>query len=752
MFHIPALAGFSLWVAPIKRYMLFQFGEGSRSRAPHQSIALRLTPLAGIKRQIEADRWRLVSLPARLSLLPEDGGFPAGWLLIQANLLAAGYDRTARLFADTGVPEAEMPVFDLPLSAKGILAELIELPPGTRRLLLQPMASLGEFHLADLSIRPASIFERFWHMLFRVLATVYMHPRPRLHRLGLHMTMLLFDLPRAYRLASLLLAQAPAPDYATWLAHHDVLTARDLQRIARDARRLRDELRFEVCVLTGAAADDLAFQATSASLVAQLFPSARIKRVAYEFDVVALIRADDDPRQLWFFILPEGATLSPHALYWFAHEISRHPEAGWVYCDHDTVSDCGERIEPAFKPDWSPELLRSTNYIGPAAAVRADVWQSAGGTATSAHDLWLRVSEHLRGDQIRHICAPLLHLPRKLDQRLVAADPPAVARHLARAGVPAQVETDAWGHCRVRFALLDTQPNTQPKNARPLISIIVPTRDRLDHLRPCIESVLEKTRYHDFELLVVDNQSTEPDALAYLEDIATRESVRVLRYPHAFNFSAINNFAAAEARGEYLCLLNNDTAVISPDWLEEMLGRLLQPDVGAVGAKLLFADGRVQHGGDTVGPGGCANHLHHLLPGDAPGYMHRAVLAQDLSAVTGACLLTRRSLYLSLGGLNERDLAVAFNDVDYCLRLREAGWRVVWTPYAELYHYESVSRGRDVTPAKRARADREVAYMTSRWGHVMRHDPFYNPNLSYARPDFSLSHAPLLQRPWEKSA
>jgi GT2 family glycosyltransferase len=180
-----------------------------------------------------------------------------------------------------------------------------------------------------------------------------------------------------------------------------------------------------------------------------------------------------------------------------------------------------------------------------------------------------------------------------------------------------------------------------------------------------------------------------------------------------------------------------------------MLGRLIQPGVGAVGAKLFFADGRVQHAGDTVGPGGCANHLHHLLPGDAPGYMHRAVLAQDMSAVTGACLMTPRSLYLSLGGLNEQDLPVAFNDVDYCLRLRAAGWRVVWTPYAELYHYESVSRGSDETPEKRARADGEVAYMIKHWRHVMQHDPFYNPNLSYTRPDFSLSHAPLVERPWE---
>lgn len=249
--------------------------------------------------------------------------------------------------------------------------------------------------------------------------------------------------------------------------------------------------------------------------------------------------------------------------------------------------------------------------------------------------------------------------------------------------------------------------------------------------------------------MVVDNQSRDPATLAYLQEIAQRDSVHVLRHPYPFNFSTLNNFAVKKARGEVVCLLNNDTEVTSPDWLEEMLSRLLQPRVGAVGAKLHYSDGRIQHAGDTVGPGGCANHLHHLLPENAPGYANRAALAQDLSAVTGACLMTRRALYFSLGGLNERDLPIAFNDVDYCLRLREAGWRVVWTPYATLYHHESVSRGRDQSPEGKARAKREVAYMVRRWGHIMHHDPFYNPNLSYARPDFSLSHAPLVSRPWE---
>ncbi|MGL4544208.1 MAG: glycosyltransferase, partial [Plesiomonas sp.] len=205
-----------------------------------------------------------------------------------------------------------------------------------------------------------------------------------------------------------------------------------------------------------------------------------------------------------------------------------------------------------------------------------------------------------------------------------------------------------------------------------------------------------------------------------------------------------------QARGELVCLLNNDTEVISPDWLDEMVSHLLRPGIGVVGARLLYSNGLVQHAGDAVGPGGCADHFHNGLAEDAPGYQRRAVSAQELSAVTGACLLTRKDIYLSLGGLEEQHLPVAFNDVDYCLRVGEAGWRVVWTPFAELFHHESVSRGVDMTPQQLARSQNELCYMKKRWAQRLRHDPAYNPNLSYDRPDFSLSHSPNVVLPWMK--
>jgi GT2 family glycosyltransferase len=267
-------------------------------------------------------------------------------------------------------------------------------------------------------------------------------------------------------------------------------------------------------------------------------------------------------------------------------------------------------------------------------------------------------------------------------------------------------------------------------------------------LRGCIESVRAKSSYRAYEIIVVDNQSREPAALEYLRELEHSGQARVLRFDRPFNYSAINNLGARHARGEVLVLLNNDTEVITGDWVEEMLGHLYQEGVGVVGAKLLFGDGRVQHAGDAVGPGGCADHLHVGIPADAGGYCDRAIVAQEVSAVTGACLMTFASLYRRLGGLDARNVPIAFSDVDFCLRVQELGYRVVFTPHARLYHLESASRGKDLTAAQRARTDAAASNMRRRWGRRMRHDPFYNPNLSYQQTDFSLSYAPRVKRPW----
>ena len=695
-----------------------------------------------------------------------------GWVLVQGQLMRWGGDYDARLYYDLGNGFGEKDYFPIPTSGKGVINEVIRFPSGIKRLRFVPMRLAGEFELTGLSFADIGAVERIWRMMRRVMALIWRHPAQKRKLLGLSLYRMLVDLQGAYDAANKLRAHAAAPNYQDWLAKFDTLG--DCSG-GRDIASCKFAPRFNVLVLMDGTANGAA-QKTLQSLDLQLYrgftctvlargaadlperdesaAASDVCCVAPEQLPVWMAKFDamlaNDKGQEWITILRAGEELAPHALLRFASEIVDRPDSAFIYADDDELDAGGLRYRPRFKPDWSLAHLRSTNFVGDAVVLRGCVVADAGGLDWGCfwhgnYDLLLRVVDALgeRGEKkITHIPALLLHDARaaRSDSGTAEWSMNSLRTHLSRNGVAAEVSGTLSGCWRVRYQLPEVLP---------LVSIVVPTRDRLDLIRRCLESVLEKSSYQNYEILVVDNQSVEPDVLAFLESMSEHKKVRVLRYDMPFNFSAMNNMAVELALGEVICLLNNDTEVISPDWLEEMVGNLLQSKVGVVGAKLLFPDGRVQHGGDLVGVGGVANHAHAYLQRTDPGYCNRAVVAQDLSAVTAACLVTWRSLYQELGGLDERHLKVAFNDVDYCLRVREAGYRVVWTPHAELYHHESVSRGKDSTPEKKRRAKREVAYMRKRWRQVLQNDPYYNPNLSYERPDFSLSHAPMVKKPWE---
>jgi len=682
--------------------------------------------------------WRATGEQPWLELLPLGGSIPSGWVLLRTTLERRGGGYAAYLHAETDHP-GDVATFELPVSLKGTILELVELPPGTVRLLLEPMQGEGTFTLGACSLKRVGQAECLWRMARRVAPMYYKQPRDRRKRAGLHVRTAVWRLREAYRIAGRFRALSPSIPYDRWIEEFDRLDRDDVAAIRADVARFRNASpRFRVVLPdTG---DIAGYAATRQSLAGQLYP-----RHDLTPDLTVAL-AGADPATTWIILLRPGIELAPHAMYWLAKSILADHRLRLLYADHDHMNPCGCRCNPTFKPDWSPELLRSTDYIGPAAAFRADLLASLDiEPLPDGHTLLLRAAERLNASAIGHAYAILFHFPRQPPEPLPddpaeeAANP--VADHLERLGIPALVERCPGAHYRVRYALPESMP---------LVSILVATRDQHRILDCCLQSIFAKTTYPHYEVLVVDNQSSDPQTLDYFRRLASRPQVRVLAYNHSFNFAAINNFAAKQAKGDVLCLINNDTEVITRGWLEEMVSRLLQPDVGVVGAKLLYSDGLVQHGGDVVGPGGCANHLHSCLPADDPGYCDRAILAQDLSAVTAACLVTRRALFLHLDGFDARHLPVAFNDVDYCLRVREAGLRVIWTPYARLYHYESYSRGADDTPEKRLRAKHEAHYMRKRWKHVMRHDPFYNPNLSYVRPDFSLNHAPLVKKPWQR--
>jgi len=312
----------------------------------------------------------------------------------------------------------------------------------------------------------------------------------------------------------------------------------------------------------------------------------------------------------------------------------------------------------------------------------------------------------------------------------------ALNEHFQRQKINASAEISGHDY-RVRYSLPAPPP---------MVTLIIPTRNGLQLLRPCIDGILKKTAYPNYEILIVDNASHDPETLQYFNELLSESRVRVLRDEHPFNYSALNNTAAKSAHGEVLGLLNNDLDVISPDWLSEMVGIAMQPKVGAVGARLWYPNETIQHAGVILGIMGGAGHAHKGFPKWNHGYVRRANLIQGLSAVTGACLVIRKAIYEEVGGLDETNLQVAFNDIDFCLRVREAGYRNVWTPYAELYHHESATRGRDDdTPEKQARFAKEVQYMTQRWGDQLLNDRAYSPNLTLDHEDFSLAWPPRVE-------
>lgn len=448
--------------------------------------------------------------------------------------------------------------------------------------------------------------------------------------------------------------------------------------------------------------------------------------------------------------------LTPDALYLVAQELNLHPDAQLLYSDEDKKNADGIRVSPHFKSDWNPELLTQQNYICHLLVIKKSAVDGVGGLRSEFDgaqdwDLILRVSENLSEHQIRHIPHILYHwaiIPGSTAQSTAAkpyvleAQRKVVQEHFDRMRQPATAS--------IRHSVAHVNVERRVDGAHPKVSLVILSKDNLSFLKPCVDSLFTITTYRNFEVLIVDNGSVEAECLRFFEEVQHRyPSVRVVRYEHPFNFSALNNIGVTHCSGEVLGFLNNDLKFTKSDWLERMVAQVVREEVGAVGARLLFPTNLLQHGGIILGIDGVAGHSHKGCLKEDPGYFSRAILTQNLSAVTAACMLVRREVFNRVGGFDE-SLGVAFNDVDLCLRIRAAGFNVVYEARAEVYHYESASRGYENSPEKLARFERERSIMKTRWSATLASDPYYNPNLTRMTEDFSLAFPPLTPRPWRR--
>lgn len=503
-------------------------------------------------------------------------------------------------------------------------------------------------------------------------------------------------------------------------------------------------LHWELCIAvnasTGDSADFLPGQYKQQDTrIRMLFLSSKVN------SAVTINSALDIAQGEWIALLNPEDLLSEDALFWVADVVNKKQDVALMYSDEDQLDAHGNRMKPYFKCDWNQELFYSHHMLAHLAVYRTAILREMGGfraefESAYSYDLALRFIERIAAPQIHHIPRILCHVRTQnpptstsnSDSDVQMDGLRALNAHLQRRHIPAIAEPNG-AYYRVRYALPDDHP---------LVTLIIPTRNGLQLLRQCITSIIEKTTYQNYEILIVDNNSDDAATLQYLDELDKKGHARILRDHRPFNYSALNNNAVSHAHGEFVGLLNNDVEVITPDWLSEMIAIAAQPGIGAVGARLWYPDDTLQHAGVILGVGGIAAHSHKHLPRQKTDQFVRVSCTQNLSAVTAACLIVRKSIYEQVGGLNEQDLQVAFNDVDFCLRILEAGYRNVWTPHAELYHHESATRGYENTPEKMARFSTEIEYMKQRWSHLLFNDPAYNPNLTLDHEDFSLAVPP----------
>jgi len=749
------------------------------SRSPKPRI--KVNPVNQLELALsDSTYWKSLGEDPYFYLEPDPGtDFGPGWYRVDLLIETSNRRNIAKFYPDFGEELSEASAILLPYESRELATRVAFLPKKAHLIRFDPKEAIGCFRIFGLHIAPIAEVDAIDVMLRQIASkkiggfTAMRQLHSKFEQQAREMQTTLAE-QALLEYNELFAVKQGAINYKEWIETVEEASLPPPEQIATTIERLAykplisvimpvfntDENHLRSCIDSVLAqayprwelciADD----ASPKPYVRKVIESYAVRdtriHVVYRQKNGHISRASnsalDIARGEFVALLDHDDTLSEYALYFMVLAINENPDAQILYSDEDKIDLSGERFDPHFKSDWNPDLFYSQNYVSHLSVYRRDLLNRIQGfrpgvEGSQDHDLLLRCLPHVRPDQIIHIPRVLYHWRMVAGSTALA---PGEKTYTTDAGI--KVLSDYFAEqntgVRVEAGLVPNTYRTRwplPVDS-PLVSLLIPTRDRKNLIESCVRSIIDRSSYQNYEIILLDNGSVDQEALEFFESIQKEDTrVTVLRYDLPFNFSAINNFGVRHSHGTIIGLINNDIEVITSGWLEEMISHALRPEIGCVGAKLYYGNDTIQHAGVICGLGGVAGHSHKYFARDAPGYFHRLILTQALSAVTAACLLVRRNVYDEVGGLDEENLPIAFNDVDFCLKVREAGYRNLWTPYAELYHYESISRGAEDAPQKQERFRREVEIMKTKWKRALEHDPYYSPNLTRDREDFSIS-------------
>src|SRR5690554_1495675 len=756
--------------------LLKRFIVALMNRSPLvRNVAADLKPVFQVELAGANSNYHLLAIGGDPQFSTKNRLLVSGWYMVEVSVPTNAIGAVARVYFDVGEGFSEALSCVFPLKQGRVVKRLVKVPRGTQKIRFDPIDREGEFTLARLKFAWAPwrfakkrIFQRLVnvHPAYRRLKAEEVPVRVK-ELSGVDQpvsfeTMIVKHYEQTFSKSS------TKVDYSYWLtcqpkvtgaqrnsrlaalAHQPLISVLvpvynpsiDFLKLAIDSVFEQSYPNWQLCIANDGSSDPKVAQ----TLDHYAKNDARVSVVHREVNghiCAASNSALELAKGEYIALLDHDDALVKDALLRVVESINVTPDALLLYSDEDKLDELGQRFDPHFKPSWNPELILGQNYISHLGVYKTERVREIGGfregfEGSQDHDLVLRFTSGIETRRIVHIPEVLYHWRSVEGSTAMASGEKSYTSSAGLKAVAEAVSGDSLAVAepgrlpntyRVKYPL----PSVPPK-----VSLLVPTRNGVEILKPCVDAILQLTDYPNFELLILDNQSECADTLQYMKDVSEDSRVKVLRWDFPFNYSAINNFGIEQASGEIIGLINNDIEPLHSDWLSEMVRHAARPSVGCVGAKLYYPNDTIQHAGVVLGIGGVAGHSHKYFDRNADGYFSRLHLVHNVSAVTAACLLVRKCVLEQVGGLNEEHLAVAFNDVDLCLRVREAGYWNVWTPYAEAYHHESVSRGADDTPVKRKRHNREADYMRERWGDALLSDPAYNPNLTLIHEDFSL--------------